>query len=729
MSGLHKQNFDLKLELYHRRERQTMLEDRLEALETDKTQTEEMNENLVKELEKRDKAVEEAVGMIIMLEAKLQELTRERDMVRHVEAQGFFGQPEYGNAASLEDESPRTATLDVSQLDDAPRLLSRQPSFVSDRSERTENLRNVYLGARGSVISLPRVAEGSSDLDPAQVSGLASPSLSVLSESSFVSVYGKKGQEKIVPSRVDEPLSLDGGLSKNESPHPKRGLSNNSDAQATPRAGSSPRGNVDKFQPITNVTEASPLQRIERRDASYSHKRETPRPPSSSKNVSHLEAGKQTRSPGRKATKEEKREALRRVMTDAPGGVSLHELTLPPTPDTVASSTLRRFKNSNDTLDARCHDGMQGRSQDELQPAESVLSVDSVAPPPIQDKRRTGHQPANHRHDFQSPPRPRSADESTVSQHRRNWDYDSDDSEDSFESSLDIWMRAGARNTREERASPDLFGFPTSPSKGSWAMHAMSGLNPGYPGGAKLEPNRQQTMDLRAAHDVIFGRHEGPSAPAPLPPPNRRSSLNAQTGASADESSPQPTPRPKPRERVHRPRHARRNSDDAQIRANMKTPAPQQFTQLPPQQQAQGEQKKTNYPPIVGHGGGMRAGLSRVFRRSLTSKDIPTNLLPATVANGAQTACEQAPPPKAGERSGTVEGDRFGSTPPTIPRNGQGRNDMELSADRTPSAPTLKESALPPPNQEMVDGTPAIGAATGTRRKWLPAFSRLSKNS
>jgi len=171
VSGLHKQNFDLKLELYHRRERQTMLEDRLEALETDKTQTEEMNENLVKELEKRDKAVEEAVGMIIMLEAKLQELTRERDMVRHVEAQGFFGQPEYGNAAGLEDESPRTATLDMSQLDDGPRLLSRQPSFVSDRSERTENLRNVYLGARGSVISLPRVAEGSSDLDPAQPAG------------------------------------------------------------------------------------------------------------------------------------------------------------------------------------------------------------------------------------------------------------------------------------------------------------------------------------------------------------------------------------------------------------------------------------------------------------------------------------------------------------------------------------------------------------------------------
>lgn len=749
VDGLHKQNFDLKLELYHRRERQTNLEDQLEALETDKTQTEEMNQTLVGELEKRDKAIEEAVAMIILLEGKLGELTEERDMVRQVEAQGYFGHPRYQLTPNREDDSPRTATLDMSQLDEAPKMLSRQPSFVSDRSERTENLRNVYLGARGSVISLPRVAEGSSDLDTAQASGLASPTLSVLSESSFVSVYGQKGEGRMVPSRVDEPLSLDGEVSKNEAPHVQRAPSTKPDPQHTPRANSFSRGNnVGQFQAIANVTNSSPLQRIERRDPSYSNRRETPRPPSSSKNVGHLDSGKMTKSPSRKASREEKREALRRVMTDAPGGVSLHEPVLPPTPDTVASSTLRRFQNSNDTLDNRCHDGMQGRSQDSLPRVrgsyeklahehlaeQSVVSVDSVAPPPIQDKRRPARQPDSRRQDFQPPPRPRSADESTVSHHHREWNYDSDNSEDSFESSLDIWMRAGAKPSRRGRTSPDLFGFPTSPSKGSWAMHAISGRNPAYPGGAAIDNSGEKLLNLNAAHDVILGRPDGPVAPGPVPAPDRRSSLNAQTGVNRlqENGTPQHTQRPRPRERVHRPRHVRRNSDDAQVRANMKTPAPAQLTQSPPQPQVQAEQKKTNYPPIVGHGG-MRAGLSRVFRRSLsgaTSKDIPEDLAIAEAANGDSVKDGQ-PIHTWTNRASTFDDDRAGATPPPILRHHrQGRSGAEPMMDEASSGPALKESALPPPSQqETADAGFPAGAATGTRRKWLPAFSRLSKNS
>src|SRR5690606_10916886 len=87
VSTLHKQNFDLKLELYHRRERQTALEDRLEGVLREKEQVVQMNDTLIAELEKRDKAVEEAVAMIVLLESRVETLLKEREMVRQVEEQ------------------------------------------------------------------------------------------------------------------------------------------------------------------------------------------------------------------------------------------------------------------------------------------------------------------------------------------------------------------------------------------------------------------------------------------------------------------------------------------------------------------------------------------------------------------------------------------------------------------------------------------------------------------
>jgi chromosome segregation ATPase len=91
VSTLHKQNFDLKLELYHRRERQTSLEDRVEALESEKGEVENLNDRLMEELEKRDKAVTEAVAMIIRLEAQVEELMAEREIVRRVDLGSLLG--------------------------------------------------------------------------------------------------------------------------------------------------------------------------------------------------------------------------------------------------------------------------------------------------------------------------------------------------------------------------------------------------------------------------------------------------------------------------------------------------------------------------------------------------------------------------------------------------------------------------------------------------------------
>ena len=726
----------------------------MESIESEKTQLDEMNAKLMDEMEKRDKAIEEAVAMIVMLEAKVDELTKERNMVREVEAQGFYGSPVYGT--NIDGPPPPALTVDVTSPANEVRSLNRVPSFLSDNSERTENLRNVYLGSRGSVLSLPRVAE--SDVDSGHLYGLASPTLSVLSESSFVSVYGRKTQDA-APFTVDEPLSLDGSAGEAGAPEVKP-VHKPEAAQSTPRSNSFSRVNAaGQFQPIASIMEGSPLQRIERLGPSYTPKKETSRPPSSGKGRSPSEPGKSPRSPSRRTTREEKREALRKVMTDSPGGVSLHEQALPPTPDTVASSTLRRFKNSNDTLGRR-HDSLEGRSQDSL-PHLSIsherlsgtepfptIPVERDARPMRDTKRSEGTKDPPWQRD--QPPRPRSADESTVSHKRgHHWDLDSDsDDTDSFESSLDIWLRAGSKAPGNGRASPDLFGFPTNPSSGSWAMNAMFGPNNMASGGASItNPDSDQMHDLFSAQQALFGN----GAP---PPPNRRSSLNAQTGPkhpppAEDESTPKPSAKVKPQKtQGRRARHFRRNSDDAQMRANMKTPAPGQFSQPPAPQQPNGDQRRNHYPPIAGHQGA-RNGLRGLFRRSLVGppstagselQQPPSNPEPAAAEPSVDS---QQQPAVASwvNRSGALDDDRSGATPPPILRNPrQGRGSVSEvdaygpptpGADCTPTTPVTaiakgRHGHMLPTDQQAAEGSLAAGSATGSRRKWLPAFGRSS---
>ena len=81
MDRMNKQNFALKLELDHRREQQLKLQEQLEAmreqveraerLEEEHAELLKINTQLVEELEKRDKAVEEAMDIICDLEDKV----------------------------------------------------------------------------------------------------------------------------------------------------------------------------------------------------------------------------------------------------------------------------------------------------------------------------------------------------------------------------------------------------------------------------------------------------------------------------------------------------------------------------------------------------------------------------------------------------------------------------------------------------------------------------------
>ncbi|POR36390.1 Uncharacterized protein TPAR_03410 [Tolypocladium paradoxum] len=765
VSTLHKQNFDLKLELFHRRERQTVLEESLEALETDKRQMEDVNDRLIEELEKRDKAVEEAVAMIVMLEAKIDQLVQERTMVQAVESEGFFCPRDYD--MGYRNPAPQAPGPDIAKLEDDAKAVVRMPSFLSERSENTENLRNVYLGVKGSVLSLPRVAEGSPGPDNLPGQGLGSPTLSVLSESSFVSVYGQKGQgegvEPVPPTHVDEQFALDGfdggfirKAGQEDTVMPRRRAASVSRAAGVPKP--PPRSSTAvPFQSLSGIIGyGSPLQRLERLerfDGACANRKEATRPQSQGRDVERSQLVSPNKPSPPRRTKEEKREALRRVMTDAPGGVRLHDQGFPPTPDTISTSTLHRFKNSHETLSQEQEAANEQGGHGALLHSGGYepKSSEHASGVPLGGQRPRTNASGKARDvsgstssDFRqsSAQRPRSAGDSTASHKRGNgWESDADDSDArSLESSLDIWLRESSKPAKSGgRVSPDLFSFPTNAVKGCWAMESMIGPNSGQTGGANIAPSYDYMQDLFAIRHQLFPAGSG-SGSGP-PPPNRRSSLHARTG-STSEASPTAADNPPADEGFKNPprsrtRHAKKNSDDLHSRDDMRTPVQQQSRPPPPQDGS--DQKR--YPPITGHQGA-RAGLNRLFRRSIgsgSSNAAVESTQPSAAETAGADSSKNHPPmgvPSWVLRNHAINDERTGATPPPItlkPRRGR-RNTLDADRPASPMATTAEPTKVPstphdaangsaPPGQQEETG-PSTGSGTGSRRKWLPTFGR-----
>ncbi|MCJ1301834.1 hypothetical protein MMC08_004635 [Hypocenomyce scalaris] len=228
VSKINKQNFDLKLELFQRRQRAETLEaklEKLETLETENRELQDINEELLRELEKRDQAVHEAVGIICDLEDKSERLelamvdTRPPTAMPDTEQSTDVCNPPSSpplqsltiapNTQALANRStlalrpgitptPRLVDVATPSPSKAPR---RAPSFLRENKGSTSALRSLYLSdeymSKGafSFISLPRPGslfsreEDANNLDPDNYT-LNSPRLSVLSESSFLSVYG-----------------------------------------------------------------------------------------------------------------------------------------------------------------------------------------------------------------------------------------------------------------------------------------------------------------------------------------------------------------------------------------------------------------------------------------------------------------------------------------------------------------------------------------------------------
>lgn len=579
MTTLQKTNFDLKLEIFHRREKQTELESRLKELEDEKFETDEVNERLVEELEKRDKALSEAVEMIVVLEAQRDHLLQEREMVRQVDAQGYFS-----SATSLGRESPdfdrepsgpatpKPMNLGLPKAGDA-KVINRMPSFLTDFSENTENLRNVYLGAQDNFGSAPPTSDDAQDADSKR---MRSPSLSVLSESSFSSVYGRKTDE-VLSSPPELKSGLDGHC-KNVTPR----MGQNSWAQSsanptdlTPRTAAHRGSNGSMaYHSINDVLnmESSPLQRLEQLKTALPSCHDESRRPS--KDAGGAKTRRMASAWAPSKSKQEKRDALERVVPTSllgPGFEQRH--VLPPTPDTISTSTLRHHKTSNDTL-PRAHDPATEGSYPALSEARLAAPDHSVPASRQQpfskaafDGRRSiplGSSAFDTAFDtaFASSQRPQSAGETAISQHRGLSDWESDDSfddTDGGESALggDIWLRAGmkvdkgkdlepmssvsqAGGTRGAvtRVSPDLFSFPAT-TKG-WAPDTLFKPHfrdeedvPGGHGGKQTPAPLTRTLDALGAslRTPLFASSLN-SKDGPPSAPNRRSSLAAGTAGS-----------------------------------------------------------------------------------------------------------------------------------------------------------------------------------------------------
>lgn len=208
LDKLSKLNFDLKLELFHCRERMAKLEQDCKLLapraeDADRLSEEnstllELNDSLVKELEHRDEAVQEAVSIICDLEERLEQM-------QHLQQNpcNQQGISEISRAASVS-PCPRSV-LSPAKYDNKPPTkpspARRIPSFVGDQKPATRALRSVYLEPKPILHAAKSFASLTSQRDDidksvSDVDTLDSPCLSVLSKSSFPSIYDLPRSEK-----------------------------------------------------------------------------------------------------------------------------------------------------------------------------------------------------------------------------------------------------------------------------------------------------------------------------------------------------------------------------------------------------------------------------------------------------------------------------------------------------------------------------------------------------
>lgn len=239
----------MKLEIFHRRQRNEALEAKaikVDELESHNEELRQVNDDLLHELEKRDAAVQEAVTLICNLEARIDQLEKERsshtqsiptfgDTIGHTSAQS----PKQAQPTTIpppstpETKHRRTPSANRSFKDRQDDIL-RSPSFLRDASPSTSALRGLFANQDDGLIlqnsrldkpstqSLHRVASLlSQDEDPDTMDGDTFSQdhrrLSLLSASSFVSLYGQGKEEATTPTANPDGAKVSGTQEKETS--------------------------------------------------------------------------------------------------------------------------------------------------------------------------------------------------------------------------------------------------------------------------------------------------------------------------------------------------------------------------------------------------------------------------------------------------------------------------------------------------------------------------------
>ncbi|KAF6237723.1 hypothetical protein HO173_003924 [Letharia columbiana] len=364
ISKINKQNFDLKLEVFHRRQRNEVLESRLEKfqeLEANNEELQSINEELLLELEKRDVAIQEAVSLICELEAKNEDLQMAVVKMDFTQSSSTSG-PEpvkEGNRLSASPLStisgmgPSDASLltDIGLPTDlqvpsehslsAPDTLSppkassarRVPSFLRETKKSTNVLRSMYSkDGNASFVSVAQTVSlfsGDDDDDYVDRQMTNSPRLSILSESGFSSIYGGRN-DQIFGETNNKGEVAEPPLPELPSNHPQRDTQRESrlhkwlDERNMPRTPSPKAKANDNISSIGEVLSEVP---------NSSHDR------NSAETISIVQHPREQRTPEKRQVKQV-RSPEKRYASPSFGGPIFGAAVLPPTPDTMSTATL-----------------------------------------------------------------------------------------------------------------------------------------------------------------------------------------------------------------------------------------------------------------------------------------------------------------------------------------------------------------------------------------------------
>ena len=330
----------------------------METLDTDNQELQSINEDLLLELEKRDVAIQEAVGLICELEAKIEEMGEAESYFRQ---RGKTPEPDRSVQEHSVPASPESAKSGLKDSDHSRHELARNtrvedqaqpgrsvpsgspqrvPSFLRDTNKSTTVLRSLYLNdgsqTQGNPSSLSLARPGSvfsgeeEDDDYVDRHMLNSPRLSILSESGFSSIYGSPKARSLSPGQ-----NLDGHVAEHSPTNSQSQRNNQRNARlqdwleernrpSTPPRQTSKVRSDDQFSSIDQVLEKVPSNTKGQQPEKSLRGESKPR---------------QERTPDKPALKQT-RERQRRPSSPAFGGPMFGGGLLPPTPDTMSTATV-----------------------------------------------------------------------------------------------------------------------------------------------------------------------------------------------------------------------------------------------------------------------------------------------------------------------------------------------------------------------------------------------------